>query len=54
VASLSDLEKTSSKEGVIVVDQDSGEIKLGGDVSSAFGAVWFGGTEQYRRDSRIL
>jgi len=44
VASLSDLEKTSSKEGVIVVDQDSGEIKLGGDVSSAFGAVWFGGT----------
>jgi len=44
VASHSDLEKTSSKEGVIVVDQGSGEVTLGGDVSSAFGAVWFGGT----------
>jgi len=28
---------------VVVVDQDSGEITLGGDVGNAFGAIWFGG-----------
>jgi len=41
VESLS--EPVVSDARVIVVDQDSGEISLGGGVGSAFGAVWFGG-----------